>query len=320
MLLAVELLAQVARALADSAPSPAERRRLLLQLSTISQAFRVFARDELFRRPYIDDAHSLAWLQRELDDDSTAGWRVQDVSILFSAGPGMVDRAQVTHLLASLPRLRSLGLKYAPTRFAWERLAVEGMLEKVDFSYLRHLTLTNIDLRFTDRLPVFPSLLSLMLTESHFSASPPSRARAHLPLTSFPSLAHLALLDAPNIDYRRLPYSRAPLHSPTRHLLPLLPQLWTLTLDVLMLQRFPRPNAVEYLRLGGAAAVEAFVEVAAEVLGSAGAEGGRLRILGVQLEAVEDGTRGELLGRVEAMGRRWGFSVSEVGAGGTAEA
>ncbi|GAA5915530.1 hypothetical protein JCM6882_005927 [Rhodosporidiobolus microsporus] len=231
MALPPELLEEIIRLYANSTSSPSHRRQRLFRLCPVSRIFRDLAEHELLRNAFIDGAQSLKWLGSRIEEGRVQ--TVDAVSVSFRAGEGMLDRGDVLALLAKLPRMARLSIVYQPRRFLWERLQVkEEGLEKVAWSNLTHLTLSNISLDFFATIPTFSSLTHLSLTGSRFSLPAPHPRGALLPPSSLPSLRFLSLRDSPKVDYRQRERALgpSPIYHP-RHLIPLAPQLNALVLD-----------------------------------------------------------------------------------------
>ncbi|GAA5982217.1 hypothetical protein JCM11641_006229 [Rhodosporidiobolus odoratus] len=232
-----ELLAQIVHYTVNSTSSPFLRRQHLLQFSLVSHTFLALVQYERLRSAFIDSASALTWLSRRLED-RTAVEVVQEVTVVFKAGREMLGREEVLELLGRFPKLHRLELRYEPSRFAWERLKIEGEeMEALPWAKLADISLTNISLDFSSHtLPIFSSLHTLSFTESRFTLPSPHPSGAVLPASSFPALLYLSARDAPNIDYLRLPYLRPPVYHP-RYLLPIVPQLKGLLLDPLLVNR-----------------------------------------------------------------------------------
>ncbi|GAA5854980.1 hypothetical protein JCM8547_002332 [Rhodosporidiobolus lusitaniae] len=247
MLLPPELIAVILGHLASGPLTPARRHRLL-RLSTASRLFSALVEHVLLRRALVDSDKALRWLEKRTGKEEKRDVIIE-AAVVFSAGEEMLDRTKLLTLLAELPRLHRFSIEYKPTRYAWERLKVESaLLERVNWAALTHLHLTNTSLDFpSPSLPILLSLLSLSLTESRLTLSPPSSSPSYtgalLPLSSFPSLTTLAVRDAREIDHVRLPYVRPAVYLP-RHFLPFLrdeaPKLREIVLDPLLLQRIHR--------------------------------------------------------------------------------
>ncbi|BGP12310.1 hypothetical protein JCM10213_002586 [Rhodosporidiobolus nylandii] len=210
-----ELLALVVRYAADSTFSPSRRRRFLLHVALVSRTFAALSRHEQIRCVLVDGEPALTWLRDQLAGEECSVV-VEEAVVVFKAGEGMVDAAAIFELLSA-------------------------------FSHLEHLSLTNFSLDFRSNLPIFSSLASLSLVEARFTLPAPNPSGALLPPASFPSLRSLAISDARDIDYRRMPYGRPPAYHP-RHLQPLARQLERLVLDPFLVRRL-NSRAVEALLL-----------------------------------------------------------------------
>ncbi|GAA6041599.1 hypothetical protein JCM8097_007762 [Rhodosporidiobolus ruineniae] len=249
------LLAHIIRLAADSSSSGRRRKDFLLHLELVSRLFRTLAEHELLRRAYVDATATLDWLDNSVEEGGAD--LVEEIEVVFHAGERMLDRARVLHLLARLKELKRLEMRYKPT-------SEQVLTSTLGLAALTHLTVSNISLDFPlpSAFPVFSSLLSLTLTDARLTLPPPSPAGAVLPPASFPKLKTLALLDAPGIDARSLPYSRAPVYS-ERHVLPFLDEknegagqgLEELTLDPLLVKRMARRDVPVLLERAKASGV-----------------------------------------------------------------